>query len=213
MAASRLDRAATWALERTSQRDWGFRPSLYEHLIAELGPIRGLGWAIGGKRWYDRAMRALGPIRTHLACVTISQLNGCRYTTYGHAVALELHYLRLHEKLFPVDADTLTSWSGLPRVELRKKLGEALLSAGLHVELLWVDRTIALLDGGQQPIDDDEVRLAHLIAQFEVLTKVGSDVEPDRDHAHDPINKDAAIKAELAELRAAAADPSGPGTE
>lgn len=205
MAASRLDRTATWLLVRRSERNWGFRPAQHQHLIARLGPVRGLGWSMGSRRWYDRAMRALGPIRTHLACVTISQLNGCRYTAYGHALALELHYLRLYEKLFPVDADTMTGWTGLPRAELRNKLREALLSAGLHVELLWVDRTIALLDGGQQPIDDDEVRLAHVISQFELLTEVSAAVEPDRDQAHDAINKDADLKAKLAELRAAAA--------
>lgn len=204
MAGGPLDRAAVWSMGRAAERRWGFRPTIQPHLIAHLGALKGLRW---DRRHLARCLavsRALGPIRTHLACVTISQLNGCRYTARGHGYALELHYLHEHDKLLPVDADTLADWAGLPRPELRSKLAAALLSAGLHVELMWVDRTIALVEGSQRPIDADELRLSHLITQFAVLNRVGVGAQPEFDEAHDAINRNEELKARLATLRAAA---------
>jgi hypothetical protein len=204
MAGGLLDRVAVRQMGRAAERRWGFRPTIQPYLIKQLGAFGGLRWGYQHMARYIAVNRALGPIRTHLACVTISQLNGCRYTARGHGLALELHYLRERDKLLPVDADTLAEWAGLPRAELRSKLAAALMSANLHVELMWVDKTIALVEGSQRPIDGDEARLAHLIAQFQVLNAVGVAAQPEYDEAHDSINRDEELKARLAALRTAA---------
>jgi len=203
MAGRRLHRGAVRVLEELAKRRWGFCPNVVPHLVGQLGPIRAVRWTLRAAGTFDAAVRALGPVRTHLACVAISQFNGCRYTTHGHAYALELHYLRQRERLFPADADTMADWAGLPRPELRGRLRDALMGAGLHVELMWVDRTLALAEGSQQPIDEDERRLAQLVTLFATLTAVGIVGGPEPDQAHDPINRDARLKTRLAALRAA----------
>jgi hypothetical protein len=136
--------------------------------------------------------------------VTISLRNGCRYCTYGHAYALELHYLRQHDRLFPVGAEEVAEWAGRSRTELRTLLADGLTRADLHVELLLVDRVLDLAHGGQRPIDRAEHRLAHLISMFATLNEVGSTSGAAPDGAHDPVHKDEGLRARNAELRAAA---------
>lgn len=203
MADRRLDHGAERVVEELARRHWGFCPNLVSHLVEQLGPVRAVRWTMRASATFDAIVRALGPIRTHLACVVIAQIKGCSYTTHGHAYAMELHYLRRHDQLFPVDADTMAGWAGLPRTELRGRLRDALMAAGLHVELLWVDRTLALADGGQQPIDEDERRLSQLVSIVTVLAAVGIVGGPEPDQAHDRINKDVRLKTRLAALRAA----------
>jgi AhpD family alkylhydroperoxidase len=202
MAGSRLDRVAVRLLEATTRQHWGYSSTIMTNLVDELGPIRALRWMSRNGRRYNSALRALGPLRTHLACTAISMLNGCRYCTHGHAYAVELHHLSTHDRLFPVDADTMTEWAGLPRTELRAKLRDALMEADLHVELIWVDRALDLADGGR-PIDEDETRIAHLVSIVETLNAVSIAGQPDVDDAaHTPLNKDARLKTRLATLRA-----------
>jgi hypothetical protein len=202
MAGSRLDSLAVRVLQQFARRRWGFPPSIMEPLVQQLGPVRAVRWVRRADYRYDRALRALGPLRTHLACVTISLLNGCRYCAYGHAYALELHHLDLHGRLFPEPAATVAGWAGLSRNEVRSRLRDALMQADLHVELIWVDRALDLADGGQ-PIDDQETRMAHLVGVFETLNAVGIAGQPELDEAHDPLNRDTRLKARLAALRAA----------
>ena len=203
MAGRRLDHGAERAVAELARRHWGFCPNVVPHLVEQLGPVRALRWTVRASSTFDAAVRAHGPIRTHLACVAIAQIKGCSYTAHGHAYALELHHLRQHDRLFPVDADTMAGWAGLPRSELRGRLRDALMSAGLHVELMWVDRTLALAEGDQQPIDEDERRLAQLVTLLATLSAVGIVGGPEPDQAHDPINKDVRLKTRLAALRAA----------
>jgi hypothetical protein len=203
MAGRRLDRGAVRVLGELARRRWGFSPNIVPHLVEQLGPIRAVRWALRAAGTVDTAVRSLGAVRAHLVCVVISQFKGCQYTTHGHAYALELHYLRQHDRLFPTDADTMAGWAGLPRAELRGRLRDTLMAAGLHVELLWVDRTLALAEGGQQPIDEAERRLAQLVTLFGTLTAVSIVGGPEPDQAHDPINRDARLKTRLAALRSA----------
>jgi hypothetical protein len=64
---------------------------------------------------------------------------------------------------------------------------------------------LALASGAQRPVDATEARLAHLVRMLGTINKIAveSGVEPDE--AQNPINKDAAIKARHAALRATAA--------
>ncbi len=197
-----LERVAVRLLETLTRQHWGYPAKIMPYLVAELGPIRAVRWMLRNRRHYERAMRTLGPLRTHLACATISMLNGCRYCTHGHAFAVELHHLRKYDRLFPVDAATMTGWAGLPRPELRAKLRDALMSADLHLELIWVDRALDLADGGR-PIDGEETRIAQLVSIMQTLNAVSIAGDPEFDEAHDPLNKDARLKTRLAAMRAA----------
>jgi hypothetical protein len=204
MAGRPLDRVAVRLLEAITRQHWGFAPAILPHLVEQLGPVRAARWMRRNGRRYRRIVHAFGPMRTHLACATISMLNGCRYSAHAHAYALELHHLRKHDRLFPVDTATMTAWTGMPRNELRSRLRDALVEADLPVELIFVDRVLDLADGGR-PIDGQEVLLAHLVSIIETLNTVGIAGGPEPDEAHDPLNKDARLKTKLATLRAATA--------
>jgi hypothetical protein len=201
MAERALDRLAVRALEGLGKQLWGFPPRLMASIVAELGPMGALAWFVRNMPRYERTLRVLGSMRTHLACTVISLYNGCRYCSYGHAYALELVYLKEREKLFPVDAREMSEWVGLEPGQLRDRLVDALQRADLHVEVLWVDRTLAMVSSTQRPVDRDEARIAHLVRMFKVLNAVGIAGKVEPDEAHDPINKDHALKARLATLR------------
>jgi hypothetical protein len=201
MAERGLDGVAVGLLEALGKQLWGFTPRLMSSIVAELGPAAAVTWFVANMPRYERTLRVLGPLRTHLACTVISLHNGCRYCSFGHAYAVELVYLKQRERVFPVDAHTMSGWTGLPPGELRDRVCDVLERADLHAEVIWVDRTLALARGRQRPVDRHEARIAHLVRMFALLNAVGiaRDVEPDE--AHDPLNKDRALKARNAELR------------
>lgn len=153
---------------------------------------------------YERTLRVYGPVRTHLLATAISLVNGCRYCTFGHAYALQLTYLRSRHVLFPLDEHAITGLRRLGVADIRDRLVAAARQAGLDADVAWIDRTLALASGRRQPIDSADSRSAHLIRMFGVLNACGiaGDVEPDE--AHDPVNRDRALKARYARLRAAA---------
>jgi hypothetical protein len=139
----------------------------------------------------------------HLACIVVSLRNGCGYCAYGHVYALELLYLRQHGRLFPLDAKALDEWYGLDARALRNRLRTVLVMAGLHTEAIWVDRMVALAEGSQTPVDAAEVRLAHVIRMADTASRIAAADNAAPDEAHDPVNKDAAVKARHAALRSA----------
>lgn len=202
MAGSALDRVVVRSVEVAVRVLWGFTPRVMEYVVADLGPWAALRWMVAHLPRHQRTLRVLGPLRTHLACLAISLVNGCRYCAFGQAYALDLLHLRDRDALFPVDAPTLAGWIGLPVEELRARLHLVLESAGLHAEVVWLDRAIDLATGAQQPIDADEARIAHLVVMIGQLNRVGiaHDITPDE--AHDPVNKDAALRARHAAMRA-----------
>jgi hypothetical protein len=67
-----------------------------------------------------------------------------------------------------------------------------------------VELSLAFAAGDQQPIDDAEVRLAHLVGMIGEMSRIAiiADVEPDG--PHDSVNKDVALKARHAALRGVA---------
>jgi alkylhydroperoxidase family enzyme len=173
--------------------------------VRRKGAISALTWFAANMPRMLTTMRVLGPVRTHLACVVISLHNSCVYCAFGHAYALELLYLRDRGQLFPLDARTLGGWLHLPPRELSERLREVLRQAGLHTEALWVDRTLGLVTGDQQPIDAAEARLAHLVRMVGMMNRLANDAGVEPDQAHDPINKNRAVKRRHEELRAVAA--------
>jgi hypothetical protein len=76
-----------------------------------------------------------------------------------------------------------------------------LVTAGLHTEAIWVDRMVALAEGSQTPVDAAEVRLAHVIRMADTASRIAATHNAAPDEAHDPVNKDAAVKARHAALR------------
>jgi hypothetical protein len=201
MADGALDLFAVRLLEDLGRRLWGFPPRLMAHIVADQGALGALTWFARNMPRYERTLRVLGPLRTHLACATVSLRNGCRYCAYGHAYAVELVHLKERGTVFPTDAATMSSWTGLGPGELRQRVVDVLQRADLHSEVLWVDRTLALASGSQRPVDQEEARIAHLVRMFAVLNAVGKAGEVEPDEAHDPINKDTELKARNARLR------------
>jgi hypothetical protein len=203
MAERGLDRFAARALERIGRQLWGFPPRLMAPIVAQLGALPALAWFVRNMPRYERTLRVLGPLRTHLACTLISLYNGCRYCSYGHLYAVELIYLEQRRELFPLDARSVTEWIGLSPAELRNRIVDVLQQADLHGEARWVDTTLALASGSQRAVDALEARVAHLVAMFRTLSDVGIAAEVEPDEAHDPLNKDAGLKARHDELRGA----------
>ena len=203
MAERGLDRFAVRVLERLGQQLWGFPPRLMAPIVGQLGALRALAWFVRNMPRYERTVRTLGPLRTHLACTLISLYNGCRYCSFGHLYAVELIYLEQHSTLFPLDARSVPEWIGLHPTDLRRRMVDVLQQAELHSEVLWVDATLALASGAQRPVDAQEARIAHLVSMFRVLNDVGiaNNVEPDE--AHDPLNKNVRLKSRHHELRGA----------
>ena len=183
---------------------WGFSPAVIAGVVQDKGPLRSLMWFIANMPRYLTTMRVLGPVRTHLACATISLNNGCAYCAFGQAYALELIYLRDTGRLFPLDVNTLSDWLDLEPRQLGAQLREVLREAGLHSELVWVDLTLAFAAGEQQPIDD-EVRLAHLVRMISEMNRIADAIGASPDGAQDAVNKDVRLKARHAALRHAAA--------
>lgn len=197
-----VDRAAVRLLEGLGRRLWGFPPRLMAPIVAQLGAGRALGWFVRNMPRYERTLRLLGPLRTHLICAVISLYNGCRYCSFGHLYAVELTYLDQRGRLFPVDARSVGDWIGLEPPELSRRMVAALQQADLHGEVLWVDSALALASGAQRPVDAQEARIAHLASMFRVLNDVGIAGRVEPDEAHDPLNKDVALKERHRELRA-----------
>jgi hypothetical protein len=198
-------RLAVRGLEALCRAMWGFPPTIIRLVVDHMGPLRAIGWFGAHMPRFLVSRVVLGPVRVHLACIVVSLRNGCAYCAYGHVYALELLYLRQRGRLFPIDATALDEWYDLDARTLRVRLRTALANAGLHTEAIWVDRIVALAEGSQTPVDPAEVRLAHVIRMADTASRIAAAGNAAPDEAHDPVNKDAAVKARHAELRSAAA--------
>ena len=184
---------------------WGFPPTIIALIVDHMGTVGAIRWFVANMPRYLVSTALLGPIRAHLACLVTSLRNGCIYCAHGHVYALELLYLRDHGRLFPIDASSLDEWFGLDGRALRRKLHAALSEAGLHAEVIWADRIVALADGSQQPVDGDEARIVHLMRMADTMNEIAVSGGIRPEEAQDPVNKNTAVKARHAALRAAAA--------
>jgi alkylhydroperoxidase family enzyme len=198
-------RLVVGTLESMCRAMWGFPPRMIRPMVASMGTAGGLRWFTVNMPRCFIAQRTLGPVRAHLAIVLISLNNGCTYCAFGHAYALELLYLRDHDRLFPVDARTIAGWTDLEPRRLTERLRAALEQAGLHSEAVWADQVLALATGDQHPVDADEVRVANLVRIVGEMNEVAIAHAVQPDQAHDAINKDAALKRRHEALRTALA--------
>ena len=195
---------ATRLLEALGRSLWGFSPRLMKEIVGRRGPLGALGWFLANMPRYERTLKVLGPLRTHLLCVEISLLNGCPYCTYGHAYAFELHYLRERGRLFPLDEHEIVALNRLEPDLLFRHLEEALRD-GLADEIPLLHRLVALRGGEVGAPAEHDRRLRHLLRMFTVLNTCGIEGQVAPDEAHDPINKDRELKERYAALRRAAA--------
>lgn len=204
MASTGLERLVVRILEAACRAMWGFPPRMIPFIVGRMGPLGSIGWFARNMPRYLVTLRVLGPVRTHLACLTISLRNSCTYCAYGHAYALELFHLRDHSRLFPTAAVEIVEWTDLDERNLRHRLREVLQQAGLHVEALWVDRTLDLM-AGAGPMDAAEARIAHLVRMVGTMNGIATENDVAPDEAQSPINKDVALKARYTTLRAGVA--------
>jgi hypothetical protein len=190
-----FERAAVAALHGLGMRLWGFRPRLMAAFVQQHGGLPTLRWFARNMPRYERTRRELGPQRTHLLATAISLEGGCAYCAYGHAYAMDLLHLRDHGSPFPLPVSEVLALCGQDRAVIVERLGDALRGAELADEIAWITRL-------HTARDDGDARLTHLLDMFAVLNACGVACQVPADEAHDPINKDEALKQRLARLRA-----------
>jgi len=141
--------------------------------------------------------------------MTTSIINGCPYSTFGHAYSVQLHYLENTGKLFPRTDEELLEMSELPRDQIIEQLCLALKDADLQEEIPLVCRTNELMRGSNElgkplysnPYDNNILQLIEIFTEVNSCGITGS-IEPDE--AHDPINKNTELKLQYERLRASA---------
>ncbi|MGI9001428.1 MAG: hypothetical protein ACR2GH_07145 [Pseudonocardia sp.] len=155
---------------------------------------------------YERTLKILGGLRTHLLGTAISLINGCSHCTYADVYAFQLIYLRERGAVFPLDEHEVGQLCGQAPAVIRNHLIKALKQADLYSEVWWLNRTIELtLAEDRRPTEADDIRLAHLVRMIGVLNSVGIASQTPPDEAHDRVNRDDALKLRYAGLRASAA--------
>ena len=203
-----VGRAGQATLEQIGKSLWGFKPRLMQDIVAQHGPVKSVGWFARNMPTYERILREWGPIRTHLVATVASTLNGCPYCTYGHAYALELHYFAETDRLMSADEREIESWCTLDDRTVELRFRRLLVDAGLAEESLVLDRVLDLRSGAEPGASADDRRVAHLLMMFDFLNRCGMSAETATDEAHDPINKNAELRARYHNRRQAQA-PAG----
>ncbi len=195
------DKAGQATLERVGKTLWGFRPNLMHDIVDRHGPMKSVGWFARNMPYYERILRDWGPIRTHLVATIASTLNGCRYCTYGHAYALELHYFATHDRLMAADEREIESWCSLDDHEVEVRFRRLLFDSSLEEELPVLNRLLELRSGAEPASSTDDRYTAHLLSMFDFLNSCGIGAATATDEAHDPINKDVDLRRRYDERR------------
>jgi hypothetical protein len=194
------ERVSTRILYAITERKWGFPAVLMPMIVQNFGPIGALRWLGKNMPRYEQTLREMGSIRGNLCFLVASMLNGCAYCVYAHGRALELHYFKSRGELFPIDAHGFLSLLELDDSEVLASLDRHLATAGLEAERQLVRRLYELKLEGATP-RADEASLVHAIGMFDALNFCAIQSQSALDDAHDPINKDADLKARYAEAR------------
>jgi len=195
-----LDRLATRVLERIGLQLWGFRPRLMSFIVKDRGASSALAWFVTNMPRYETTLAREGAWRTHLWCTAISLENGCAYCTYGHAFALELVHLRDTGEPFAIKEDEFVALVNAEPAERRTAMKSAVINSGIDPRRTALDTLYKILDGAT-PENRTERRMTHLISMFAVLNMCGRTGCVRPDEAHDPINKDQALKLRYQALR------------
>jgi len=196
-------RIAVKILESIGSHLWGFKPNMMRHFVLEYGALKSVVWFVKHMPKYEKILKKWGPVRTHLVSTALSTLKGCAYCTYGHAYALQLHYFKQTNKLFPLDESAMIELHALPEADVFKRLSEALTDANLEEEIEVLNKISEVREQvptGKQSLDDEY--LLHLVSMFSVLNYCGIKRQVVSDEAHDPINRDTQLRERYAVARA-----------
>lgn len=188
-------------LELVGRGLWGFKPNLMQHIVDQHGPGKALAWFVQNMPTYEKTLKEWGAIRTHLLATEISVLNGCPYCTYGHAYALQLHYLKEKGQVMSVDEQDMVAWHMLSEAEAIEQFRSLIQSSALLSEGQILERMLVLRQGSEQPMAGDDLKIMHLLKMFSFLNQCGIRGKTDPDQAHDPINKDDELRREYHRLR------------
>lgn len=200
-----LQAPAIFLLETLGEHLWGFKPALMSAFVQQRGALRSVVWFLRHQPKYERILEEWGPLRTHFLVATISALNGCPYCTYGHAYALGLHYLRQHDERFPLSEAQFVALYHLRPEESQLQLTEALHSARLSGEVFYLQRVLELRQTRSLATTATDADLLHLITMFAALNRCGIACALQPDQAHDPINRNRALRDRYAALSKTAA--------
>jgi hypothetical protein len=110
--------------------------------------------------------------------------------------------LNQYGQLFPLDEHAIVALHSLEPAVMRAQLDVALSEAGIGEERAHLDRVTAALEAPASRAEGDDARIQHLIKMFAVLNTCAINGRVPPDEAHDPINKDLALKARYFALRA-----------
>jgi hypothetical protein len=199
-----LERMAAIIIRGRATRDWGVPPNLINEMVTRLGAIPTLRWFARNLPRYKNTLKLWGPLRTHLVCIEASLANGCAYCTHAHAYAFELAYFQERGALFPLDEHEIVQLRNGTDEERHAALTGALHQVGLPDEIAVLDHLWRLKISDGVAATDEERRMKHLLEMFDVLNYCAIDSRTQLDEAHDPINKDDALKLRYAEARFAA---------
>jgi len=195
--------AAIHLLENLLNQLWGFKPNLIAPLVESKGVFRSVTWFLPNLLKYERILDRWGPIRTHLLATEISTLNGCPYCANGHAYALQLHYLKKTEQLFPLRESDIITLQTQSESEIVESFESALEQAELSICLLDLRRMVDLRQDPTLAMGEKDRDILHLIRLFAVLNACAIEHNVKIDQAHDPINKNRAWRDRYAILRRA----------
>ncbi len=199
---TRLEKISISIMEGICNDKWGFDPLLMQDIVAQHGAIKPLFWLARNMPKYEKTLREWGPIRTHIVGGAISTINSCPYCVHGHMYSFQLHYLDIYKKTFPVNEKAMTDFCYLEDIDvIASAWRETLLVGGLEEEVPFVERAVALIKGAKPTKDKTDRITVHLIKMFEFLNACGVNGNTPPDEAHDPINKDMALKARYAQMR------------
>jgi hypothetical protein len=196
-----MQRIAARIINMKAARDWGAPPLVINEMVTRLGGIATLKWFARNLPRYYKTLDHWGPLRTHLVCIEASLANGCAYCTHAHAYAFELAYFEQRGALFPLDEAEIVQLRNSTDDERHATMTGALKQVGLADEVAVLDRVWHLKVDNAVPTSDDDKRLKHLLEMFDVLNYCAIDSRAQLDEAHDPINKDEALKLRYAEAR------------
>jgi hypothetical protein len=196
-------RASVAILQGLTKMLWGHPPLLLEEIVDHLGGAGALAWFAKSLPRYESLMKAWGPLRVHLLCTEASLVNGCSYCTHAHAYAFQLHYFKRESRLFPIDEHDMVALREKDDSVLRATWKAALTQAGLEQEQELFDRLWGIKFEGEPPSDEVGAGISHILKMFQMLNFCGISAQTPFDHAHDPVNKDEALKTKYAEARLA----------
>jgi hypothetical protein len=196
-----MRRIVTWVLLAITGKKWGLRAVLMPVIVRQLGPFAALRWASKNIPKYEKAAEEMGMMRGNLAFTLASLLNGCAYCVYAHGCAFELYYFQKYDKLFPLSDHELLNLIPLTDDDVKGRLEQALIDAGIGEEVALFHRLFALKFEGAEPQTAEDHHLVHAIGMYDFLNYCAISSQSALDDIHDKINRDEALKIRYAEAR------------